>query len=1136
MVEPVATRLDPTELKRLLKAADPGAILVPPRILRRIIKRDRRLTGIGLQVPHRKTYVIDREALFKITDKKELGLEPERGLPRTVILITRPDPERLAVQSRGEALLKYWRLLFHARVHVALEQRLAARLLTRASVHARIQRIGQTEFDEIRGVLRQENFLLPPHEDRTVYTEFAALYLELRYFAPALVPRYFPSLRDRTDLEQILTEDLSARRIFAETWLEGAPDPVTAADGVDREDARGPDLSEPAATVPGYSTDDVQALLGRARAAAAGGNAVRAAILCERVAQASQPEQAAAARAAARTEVNRLADRLGVALDLDEPATEAWRQALPALLPRAARRIWPVEARLLYDLQKACVDHERDVYALDLVEWFLSLGSRPVKRHLPHHRAVLMAKHCRSAAARLPTIRLAESDRQAVARLLHQAVSRTEERLRDQLRPPLATALEQVGLCPGNFPERVARDKLVEELLDLVVERGYLTMGDLRDAVSRNNLKLPDLSGPDEFFLGDRLIRTNRRLAVALDGVYRRGEIYLRWLQRLSSVVFGTRVGRFLTRYLILPFGVAFVTIEGSLHLVNPFLKLAHHHKVELSHATMMTSVVLLGAFLFGLLHVESFRKQVVQGLRLAAGLVRGLVVDLPNALLTLPIVRRLRASRPYQLCRDFVVKPALITAVISVVFPLYGVSSQHAWIGRLFIFAGVSLLLHSRLGRTIEEAVTDAVVRTWLRFRLDLFPALFTFTMGLFKGLLEAVERGLYAVDEWLRFRSGQGRLTLVVKTVLGFAWFFVTYFVRIYLNLFVEPTFNPIKHFPVVTVSAKLLVPFIPFLITAFEAPFLPLGQVFAKTMAGINVALLPGIFGFLVWELTANWRLYLANRPRGLRPVVVGHHGETLARLLKPGFHSGTVPKLYAKLRRAERQAHRSGNWKASRKYRQALHHVEERVRHFVEREFLALLHGSQCWGAAPVRVGKIHLGSNRIAIELTLAGAADASAWVAFEERAGWLGAAVVNPGWFVRLAARERGALTTALAGLYKMGSVELVREQLEASFEPGTVAFDILEEGLVVWPSTGYEVQAVYHLRDGEVLKPCCAPGAVATGLPTLSAARLLFTRTVIPWARWVEVWEADQAGKAHPERLLAGVNLLPLPEAGSGR
>src|SRR5690606_5317120 len=98
------------------------------------------------------------------------------------------------------------------------------------------------------------------------------------------------------------------------------------------------------------------------------------------------------------------------------------------------------------------------------------------------------------------------------------------------------------------------------------------------------------------------------------------------------------------------------------------------------------------------------------------------------------------------------------------------------------------------------------------------------------------------------------------------------------------------------------------------------------------------IPGIFGFLVWELKENWRLYAANRRRTLGPVAVGHHSETMARLLKPGFHSGTVPKLYARLRRAERKARQNGRWKPIRKHRQALHHVELAIRRYVQREFI------------------------------------------------------------------------------------------------------------------------------------------------------------------------------------------------------
>src|SRR5262249_21602754 len=189
-------------------------------------------------------------------------------------------------------------------------------------------------------------------------------------------------------------------------------------------------------------------------------------------------------------------------------------------------------------------------------------------------------------------------------------------------------------------------------------------------------------------------------------------------------------------------------------------------------------------------------------------------------------------------------------------------------------------------------------------------------------KTILEAIDRLLYTVDELLRFRTGESQWTFAWKLVLGTLWFFVSYVVRLYINLFIEPTTNPIKHFPVVTVAAKVLAPFLWVLfreMAAFLGTFI--GPPSAKAVAAVHVFLLPGIFGFLAWELKENWRLYRANQPKTLRPDVIGHHGETMRRFLRPGFHSGTVPKLYRKLRRAERK--RDGS--AARRQREALHHV-------------------------------------------------------------------------------------------------------------------------------------------------------------------------------------------------------------------
>src|SRR5438128_370152 len=222
MIDGTTAHIEPVELAQLLEAVDPAVVLAPPRVLRRIIKRDRKLPGIGLQVPHRKTYVIGRDALFRLTSEAELQLESGRQLPQRVILINRPDPERLATLPRGEVLLKYWRLLFHSRVHIALEQRIECGKLTDAGIRERIHRIGQTEFDEVRVVLEQENFLLPPKNDGSYYVEFVALYLDLAYFAPHLLLRYFPSLRDRADIRDIFAGDLNAESLLAVTRLNGS--------------------------------------------------------------------------------------------------------------------------------------------------------------------------------------------------------------------------------------------------------------------------------------------------------------------------------------------------------------------------------------------------------------------------------------------------------------------------------------------------------------------------------------------------------------------------------------------------------------------------------------------------------------------------------------------------------------------------------------------------------------------------------------------------------------------------------------------------------------------------------------------------------------------------------------------------
>ena len=280
------------------------------------------------------------------------------------------------------------------------------------------------------------------------------------------------------------------------------------------------------------------------------------------------------------------------------------------------------------------------------------------------------------------------------------------------------------------------------------------------------------------------------------------------------------------------------------------------------------------------------------------------------------------------------------------------------------------ALLLNSRTGRDFEEILADRAVRFGSWLGRDLLPGLFRMVMDIFDRSVEWVERVMYGIDEWLRFRSGQRRLGLVTRVMVLPLWGMLTYVVRFLVRLVIEPQVNPIKHFPVVTVAHKALLPIILGTYKAIQQPPLGLDRDTAGIIVFLMQFIVPGICGFLVWELRENWRLYRANRPWSLRAQAVGHHGETVGRLLRYGFHSGTVPKLYGRLRRARKQESESVASRRSpaRRHREGLHHVEQAIQRFVEREFIEYLRASRYFEGVVFELGAVSLGVNRSSFEL------------------------------------------------------------------------------------------------------------------------------------------------------------------------
>ncbi len=1154
-----------SELQQALKAADPAAVLVAPRVLERLIQRVGRISNPFSQVPHEQSLVVSRPILYRHVDPDELDLEPDRLLPETVLLLARPTQNALATQDRESLLLVYWRRLFHAGIHRRFSQLVQEGQRNAADVAERIAALGAGEFAEVKMVLEQEHYLFPDADDMAVYAEFAAVYLELRWFAASLVGVYFPSLGDPERIDRLLGRDIDAAELFHRTRLPGAPEPVVRTDTKSDE-----------------SHDYYWRLMRNAERADRAGNTVRAAILRTRAARVAPAALTTRTRQDAHADLERLMRRLQAALELSDDEVNEWLKDLPALLDRADQGSHPSEAALLFDLQQVGVDHEREIYSLDIIEWVVSAGRRPIKRPLPSQRLVRIIKHLRGATARLMQARLSDEERQHLARLMETALTRCQERLRTVFRPVLNDALTVAGLQPGNLPEQVAFAKMIEEMLDRIIDLGFLTFSDLRDSVSRNQLKMPDVSDPQEFVRGDPLVRLDRRLATALDGVYRPSEFYLRWLERLTAPAFGTVLGRWLTLFVLVPFGSALLLLDGAqvvldhtlpqawrpplfapMHWLLPQAGKASTHSltptvvanVVASGAaapglplagpvaaltvyevavppraraplwTMLEYFLTLGVLLLGVMHSEPLHYRALQLVRLIWWGIRGLLYDLPRWLWSRPWVRQLWESWPFHLFVSFIIKPVILCLLLQPWVP----DAFSSWFGTISTFLAANFVLNSRFGREIEDLCIQALTDFYELLRAGLVPGLFRLIMTLFKQVMDMTEYVLFTVDEWLRFRSGDSAVSMVVRALATVLWYPVAFLVRFYLVVLIEPGFNPVKA-PMSLLAAKFIYPVLGTMLTEGLAGGLrpTLGAMLAYVIAVVTVWLSPDIFGFLFWEMKENWSLYRANRRTTLRAVSVGPSGETVRRLLEPGFHSGTIPKLYARLRQTEREALQTGSWRAARTYARSLQEVEQSLRRLVQRELVTLLVQGPAWHGNGLAVGRVALSPRRIRIELTHAGWPSEPAWLEWEQQGDRLVASISPPGWIERVSVPQREAVAAALAGLYKLAGIELVREQVRANV-PAATDFDVAGHDLVVWAAPGPAPAALYDLDTPKgPLVPRTVSGQPAPEWPALEPARVEYSRVPLTWQRWVARWQATGDGKAPPPLFSPAVQLLP--------
>lgn len=1033
---------DQERLTQILQTQVPEVRLVPERHVRKVLHymaEDGYLGPINPELPLWTTaeFLRDNDALLP----EVLGLSTG-----PILLISEPDDRRL-YRVEDEVLLKlYWRLLARARIeqwHWQYPAEIAA-------ASAKLQETSPAFVHEAHFVLASDHVIAwdaPLHE---WYPTLIALCAEIAYFEPGRMREIFPSI---PDVEWILQPIAGVTN-----WLDFIESlrPVHAARVKIPQHAQESGTFSPERSVyPSRSDDTEWDELARR------GHYVRAAI--QRIRAARDPQLSHAREGnliAAKSLIqNGLIKGLSRILEFDERETAAWNEAALILLEVAGESNWSHAHRALYDLQKMVADFQDELFAVAPVEWILSLGKKPLQRPLHRARDVILLMQFRKFQKHVRNARLSEVQQEKILSLIHHQQHAASERIRIEFEPIFLGVFQEVGLVPANLPERIARDKVIAELIDRICNQGYLRISDFRDAIARNQLKLPDLQSVGEFFRGDPLLLADRRLAKELFGVYHRGEIYLRWIQRFSAIFFGTPLGRWITLYLVIPYGGSFCVLmflEELRHLGESLIHWlageseTHEPAVEVVQQTppaeivgppeptpqgelMFTAdpisqsitgqrehigswlsdwpvVLALGTLLLIVIHVPAVRRLMLELGKQALKAGRWLIWDVPVTIVSSRIFRFLWRNRVSKFLLRYFATAIIASGITVITLALLGFSQLEVirWGGLVFGLVGV--VSNTWFGRRIGDEIMESFSDMWRTVRIDLIPGIIRLVVSLFRALLGALDRLLYAVDEKLRYRSGASRPSITVKAILALIWFPIAYVVRFAFYLLVEPQVNPVKHFPVVTVSHKVIAPLFPTVASVLNV---------SEGTAILILAGIPGIFGFTAWELLANWRLYRANRSTNLKPVAVGHHGESGKGLLRPGFHSGTIPKLYRQLRwgwlngltqRPERH----------RRTMHELHHISEAVEALCHRELIPLLqHTGIARSVQPLSLS-IALGCQHIRVELKAAQSDLPDVVLVCQNHREGIRGRIIEEGWISTLPGEEAEKVRLAIHGLLVM--------------------------------------------------------------------------------------------------------------------
>ena len=1186
------------KLDEILEAADPGAVMVARPVLDRLLLIAWKQPPLVGQVPHRDFVVMDRQILVNRVDSSELLIPSDRNLPREVLVLERPGEEELSLLRKNDpfgpaivrssrdlntfdsdehevrrrqrvVLFAVWKRLFLAMVDRTLLEWEADLSLAQAPLAGsastlaaptnspeakaamsgpmgRLESLlpeGTIEYEEISRVLLREKCVLPDSPRPVILREFALLFLGLRCFSPQASGYWFPALSSKRQdaLFAALDGEIPVAKLLLQSrpapWLEAASDSDDLQSEANQYFIRLQRLADQSLE----KNRLVDAAILR--------------VMASRVAPAHKTEPARQmARAHLRQLVLAIHQRLGLREDQVDEATAV----LDPLLEKADQGHKNREEKLLHELENIHDDVVSPPQTLDIMGWILSGGVSRLRRPMILVDVIRATRFLRMAQQHLTFTRIDNSARQSVESLLRTARQSNEAEVRAEIGPVLSEALGDAGFSPTSHLGKLALGQIVETLIDRILEQGFLTFQNLRDALAVSPVKMPDLADFAQWVRGDELLLLDRRLSSLLEGIYQPSELYGATLERATAAFFGTRTGRFISLYLIFPYLTAFVVVAFIYHLLKT---LEHNNLGPATPDRDMSELMVLAAAFGTVLLVFVARPRV----RLLTRHILGRTYDvlswtfweMPRKLSSSEFVRNV-VLEPLSWVLAYGVKPLLACLLMRLVQPLW-FEELAGWI---LWFALFNVLLNTRPGLMAGALVARSVRRLVASMGNGLISGAVLIWQNILKRMITGIDTLILGVEELISVRQKDERAWTTLQALLQTLWFPVGYALRFLFMVVIEPFLNPVK-LPVSFVAMKIFYPVIgPPLHLALDNTF---NFFIVEALVWVLDFIIPGAFGFFFWEFRENWRLYEANRPARMPAAMFGPHAETMRDLLEPGFHAGTLPAVYRRLRKACDLRSASNDLRQERACLREIGEIGEDLAQLARRQLFDVLALCAAWrdmmaNEADIQApnaqtpsqtpssgnpAAIHptgfsvrdpiLATNRIEIVFDWnhprLNPEEAPLAIDIEFMAGNLFARVGRPPWLGRISAEAARSLTASLAWFFTQTGIGISIQHLEAGLPSGFVRASFEPRAITLYPP---EVQdekwTPVRLRmdwAAERLIPVRRDPRISGTIP---AGTMIFGSIPVSWSDFVGWFDAEAKAPSRDPLIVGNFPLHLLP------